>query len=150
MQTVDGNYSGKSVVMSNVVQTEAESVREAGHQYLFVYGTLKRGDCRSHLLSDQRFIMEVRTLPHYRLYDLGSYPGIIEVKEGGIAVEGELWLVTHTCMAILDIEEGVPDGLYVRRRIMLGPPYVDELVQSYFYQQSLCGARQLGSCWKRR
>ena len=49
---------------------------------VFLYGTLKRGGCRSHVLKDQRFLGEAMTVPKYRMYDTGSYPALVE-DEGG-------------------------------------------------------------------
>ena len=44
---------------------------------LFVYGTLKRGMKNYQLLAGQAFLNSTRTMPCYRLLDLGSYPGLI-------------------------------------------------------------------------
>ena len=62
---------------------------------LFVYGTLKRGGCRHAPLACQRFLGEARTAPLYRLYDLGSYPGLVPADEGGDVVHGELYEVAR-------------------------------------------------------
>ena len=44
---------------------------------VFVYGTLKRGMSNHRWLRGQRFVDESRTLPSYRMYDLGGYPGLV-------------------------------------------------------------------------
>ena len=75
---------------------------------LFVYGTLKRGGCRHRPLEAQRFLGEVHTAPLYRLYDLGSYPGLVRAEDGGV-VHGELYEVAHSLVPLLDSLEGVPE-----------------------------------------
>ena len=113
---------------------------------LFIYGTLKRGDCRHSALAGQTFVGEARTAPRYRLYNIGSYPGLVEATDG-IAIEGELWRIDEACLARLDEVEGVDEGLYERRGIQLAEPQVDSSVQSYFFLQSPTGLADCGPCW---
>jgi len=40
-----------------------------------------------------RFIRAARTLPAYRLYDLGNRPGMLHVATGGATIAGEIWAV---------------------------------------------------------
>ena len=115
---------------------------------LFVYGTLKRGDVRAPLLDGQRFVGEAETLPRYRLFNTGAYPALVEAEAvglQGLALLGELWSVDAACLARLDVEEGVDEGLYERRPIMLagesGP------AQSYFYLPTTGGMDDLGDHW---
>ena len=49
---------------------------------IFVYGSLKRGYALHHLLASQQFHGIAVTQPLYRLFDLGSYPGLIDWPEG--------------------------------------------------------------------
>lgn len=97
---------------------------------LFVYGTLKRGQCNHGLLAGQQFLGEAVTEPGYRLVDLGAYPGLVRDEAGGRAVGGELWAVTPSCLAELDAFEDVP-RLFVRQPVAvaghLGP------VWAYFW-----------------
>jgi len=86
---------------------------------VFVYGTLMRGGCRNTVLVAEKFVRVAQTVPRYRLYDCGSYPGLVE-SEPGVAIEGEVWSVSNECLARLDDIECVPDGLYERRLIELG------------------------------
>ena len=112
---------------------------------LFVYGTLKRGKCRSPVLARQRYLGTAVTRPKYRLYDLGAYPGLVP-HEDGRAIEGELWEVNDECLAQLDAIEGVPT-LFDRVTVELegcGP----NDVQTYFYQGSVEGRAECGCRWE--
>ena len=84
---------------------------------IFVYGTLKRGFCRAHLLTGQQFLGEARTQPLYRMFNCGTYPGLKLVPKDGLPIVGELWSVDSECLARLDREEGVAEGLYRRQLI---------------------------------
>lgn len=112
---------------------------------LFVYGTLKRGFCRESFLAGQMLLGEARTVPLYRMYNCGSYPGLRE-ESPGLAIQGELWEVDAECFQRLDAEEGVDDGLYERRSIQLFPHR--EGVEAYFYLRSVAGMPDCGDCWE--
>ncbi|MFN3165681.1 MAG: gamma-glutamylcyclotransferase [Phycisphaeraceae bacterium] len=117
---------------------------------LFVYGTLKRGDVRAHLLAEQAFLGEAHTAARYRLFNTGDYPALVEAGPLGAigrSILGELWQVDEHCLARLDEEEGVDEGLYERRLIaMLGR---EEPTQSYFYLPSTAGMADCGDRWAR-
>ena len=113
---------------------------------LFVYGTLKRGDCRHGVLAGQTFQGEARTAPRYRLYNVGSYPALVESTDG-LAIEGELWRIDEGCLARLDDVEGVAEGLYERRAIELAAAPADISAQSYFFLKSTTGLADCGPCW---
>ncbi len=53
---------------------------------VFVYGSLKYGYRLHGLLSDQTALGPASTAPWYRLYDLGEYPGLVQVE--GLAKTG--------------------------------------------------------------
>ena len=92
-------------------------------QLVFVYGTLKRGQQRNHVLANQTFIGPATTAADYRMYDLGSYPGLIEVESGsGDQIQGEIYRIDPTCLRQLDQIEAVDQGLYERREIRFDPP----------------------------
>ncbi len=103
---------------------------------LFVYGTLMRGGVRHWLLADQRFLGEARTLPQYRLHDLGAYPGMVRRDGDGQAVAGELYGVAVSRVLELDAEEGAP-GLF--RREAVAVEGCDGPVFGYLYQRSVEG-----------
>jgi gamma-glutamylaminecyclotransferase len=111
---------------------------------LFLYGTLKRGQRNHHLLAGQRFVGEATTEPHYRLHDLGSYPGMVTDAANGLAVTGELWEVDDGCLAKLDELEEVPD-LYLRRRVRVRG--MTEPVESFLYNKAISPETRSGNSW---
>ena len=111
---------------------------------IFIYGTLKRGQCRAHVLDGQRFLRTAVTVPAYRMYDTGSYPAMVE-DDNGVAIEGELWEVDEHCLQQLDSIEGTPH-LYQRRTVVLSDPEIDD-AQTYIYCQSVTGLVDCGSRW---
>jgi gamma-glutamylcyclotransferase (GGCT)/AIG2-like uncharacterized protein YtfP/lysophospholipase L1-like esterase len=112
---------------------------------IFVYGTLKRGGCRVHVLRDQRFLGTAKTVAGYRLYNTGSYPALVE-DAGGLEVEGEVWEVDDDCLRSLDAIECVPD-LYERRPVGLADPSMDG-VETYIYRRSVQGLPECGNRWE--
>jgi gamma-glutamylcyclotransferase (GGCT)/AIG2-like uncharacterized protein YtfP len=87
---------------------------------VFVYGTLKRGQCREKMWPRQPLAVEI-ALTLGQLYDLGPYPGLVE---GTDRVLGELWRFAADDMdetlRVLDRVEGFrnePGDLY--RRVAL-------------------------------
>jgi gamma-glutamylcyclotransferase (GGCT)/AIG2-like uncharacterized protein YtfP len=100
---------------------------------LFVHGTLKRGGRAHARLAGAEFLGEARTLPHYRVYDLGCYPGLVRDDVNGLSVAGELWRVPDAMLPGLDEYEGAPE-LFARGPIDLeGWPAG---AVAYFYQGS--------------
>lgn len=116
---------------------------------LFVYGTLKRGDVRATLLNGQRYLGQAQTAPRYRLFNVGDYPALVEATPldlPGRSIEGELWLVDDACLARLDEEEGVDEGLYERGTIeLVGSP---ARAMTYLYGQSTEGLADCGANWE--
>ncbi|RTZ14288.1 gamma-glutamylcyclotransferase [Vibrio aquaticus] len=80
---------------------------------VFVYGTLRYGECNHHLLAQSSCLGNHTTAPVYALYDLGAYPAVIE---GHSAIVGEVYHVDEETLAQLDLLEDVP-VLYRRERI---------------------------------
>lgn len=115
---------------------------------LFVYGTLKRGDIRAPLLEGQSFIRQTQTTPHYRLFNTGDYPAMVQAAPlglTGLTIQGELWHVDDACLARLDEEEGVDDGLYERRTIELIGEH--QQAQAYLYLLPIKGMSDCGDRW---
>src|SRR5690606_18657156 len=110
---------------------------------IFVYGTLKKGHCRQHVLKNQKFIQYAETSPNYRLYNCGSYPGLVE-SDTGVSIKGELWEVDEECKELLDAIEGVP-YLYKLQSILLNG--VNDEVFSYFFQLNTSNLEDCGDCW---
>lgn len=84
--------------------------------WLFVYGSLLRGEDNHAELSGARFVAEARTAARYTLVDLGPYPALVE--GGSAAIEGELYEVGAELLAALDAFEGHPDE-YLRSPVAL-------------------------------
>lgn len=91
-------------------------------QYLFVYGTLKRGFYNHTILldykgNDSTFIREL-SLPGYDMYSLGGFPGVVLGKG---QITGELYKVNDEILCRTDRLEGVNakfpyKGLYRREK----------------------------------
>jgi len=111
---------------------------------IFIYGTLKRGQCRAHVLKDQRFLGPAATKLVYRLYNVGEFPALVE-DEDGVSIEGELWEVDMPCLKVLDSIEGVPT-LYERKAVALNDPALND-AQTYIYRQSVEGLTDCGRRW---
>jgi gamma-glutamylcyclotransferase (GGCT)/AIG2-like uncharacterized protein YtfP len=103
---------------------------------LFVYGTLRRGQLRHRYLGESRYLGAVRTESGYTLYHLGEYPGL---KVGDGIVEGELYEVPETQLAVLDAVEGAPD-LFHRGPVVLED---GQEVVAYFYVPAVRGERRI-------
>lgn len=116
-------------------------------QRIFVYGTLKRG-CSNHaFLGGQNFVSEAQTQPRYRMYDLGGYPGMIEVSEGGIGIRGEVWDVDPACLKQLDLLEDIDGGEYARVAIAMDSPPLFGPVEGYVYLWPVASKPEVGAEW---
>ena len=111
---------------------------------LFLYGTLKRGQANNSLIAGQEFLGPARTAPGYRLYDSGPFPCLVEDRQRGVAVRGELWEVEESLLPKLDEWEEVP-RLFVRGKIDV--PGVSTPVFAYLYQGDLAGMKDSGDHW---
>lgn len=115
---------------------------------IFVYGTLKRGQQLHFALQEQRYLGEARTLPHYRMFSLGDYPGMVRAGSApGMAIEGEVWEVDGACLAELDAIECIDEGEYARVRIPLQAPFRDVHVEGYLYLGNVSGLGDVGTRW---
>jgi gamma-glutamylaminecyclotransferase len=124
----------------------AEFHRRDPQSLIFVYGSLKRGYALHHLLEGQAFRGPATTCPLYRIFDLGSYPGLVDWPEG-FAVQGELYEVDAECLKRLDEAEGVDEGLYARRVIKLQPPFDIVETVAWFWLNKVGGLRDCGTSW---
>jgi len=98
---------------------------------IFVYGTLRKGQCRNSILSRCEFI-GLGILYHFLMYDLGEYPAIIP---GNGKVKGELYIVNKEILKKLDYIEGVP-FLFKREKvsiILLNSEYYQLEAYAYVY-----------------
>lgn len=95
-----------------------------------------RGGVRHAVLAEQRFLGAARTSPHYALFDLGAYPGLVHRAEGGRAVHGELYEIDADVIERLDRIEGAP--ILYRLEPILIEDYPGK-VFAYFYRQGTEG-----------
>ena len=114
---------------------------------LFVYGTLKRGCSNHHFLEDQEFIGEARTVPGFRLYELGGHPGMVATAADRDGVTGEIWAVDAEALVRLDGLEGIAAGMYRRDPIPLLAPYADQAIEGYVYNRTVKNRRDIGGTW---
>ncbi|MET0026391.1 MAG: gamma-glutamylcyclotransferase family protein [Candidatus Thiodiazotropha sp.] len=73
---------------------------------VFVYGTLRKDQVNHYLLEAAQLLGFHTTAPIYKMFDLGSYPGV--TKGGHTAIQGEVYEVDTRVMAELDQLEGYP------------------------------------------
>ena len=114
---------------------------------LFVYGTLKSGGCNHGQMVGQTLVGPARTVPGFRLFDVGGYPGLVSIPTDREGVVGEVWRVSAEALERLDAFEGVAEGLYRRERVPLLAPFADQGVEAYFFASGVAGRRDLGSEW---
>jgi gamma-glutamylcyclotransferase (GGCT)/AIG2-like uncharacterized protein YtfP len=88
-------------------------------QLVFIYGTLKSGQCRSGSMSMARYLGIALTTPNFAMYNVGSYPALIfDDLASDHRVCGELYECDEELMKDLDRIEGVPH-LYKRDTVEL-------------------------------
>ncbi len=114
---------------------------------LFVYGTLKQGYSNHGHLAGQTRVAAARTVPGYRLYDLGGYPGLVAVPTDAEGVVGEVWSVDADALRQLDHFEGVHEGLYRREPIRLLAPFAEQPVDAYLPAKPIRGHPEVGAEW---
>uniref|UniRef100_A0A913HLX4 Gamma-glutamylcyclotransferase family protein n=1 Tax=Strongyloides stercoralis TaxID=6248 RepID=A0A913HLX4_STRER len=91
--------------------------------YVFVYGTLKRNEPNSHVMSDPKtgyheFISCAKTIPKYTLV-VGSQfniPFCLEIPNKGNQIVGEVYKIDSSKFEALDELEGYPK-FYTRKMI---------------------------------
>lgn len=83
---------------------------------VFVYGSLKRGHYNHYLIKDQKFLREAKTKKEFSLYDLGSFPAMVE--NGSSSIVGEVYQVDKRALKVLDRLESHPH-FYRRKEIQL-------------------------------
>ncbi len=120
-------------------------------QNIFVYGTLKRGQQRATTLADQELLIETSTVAEYWMFNLGSYPGLVDANtQPGDSIPGEVYRVDAQCRRRLDEIECVDEGMYELREIRLkqviGTEAISDPVFAYFYLGNVKGCERL-RCW---
>lgn len=105
---------------------------------VFVYGTLRRGEVNAGLLSEAELLGCHVTLPHYTMYSLGAYPGV--VARGRTPIAGEVYSVDRRQLTQLDRLEDYP-RLYERR--LISSPWGNAWI--YLYRGGRHGFRVIPS-----
>jgi gamma-glutamylaminecyclotransferase len=113
---------------------------------LFVYGTLRRGERNHRLLTHSAFVGLACTVPGFRLYNLGHFPGMVAISRG--RVHGELVDVDDATLARVDELESHP-RFYLRTPIALAD---GQIVETYLLRVDQVGGRPAisGGDWTRR
>jgi gamma-glutamylcyclotransferase (GGCT)/AIG2-like uncharacterized protein YtfP len=107
---------------------------------LWVYGSLKHGFSRHSLLKNEKYIGTALSAEAYALYEMGSYPVLIDNKhpEGpgsetvivqgdtpytwssiGSKIWGELYEVSDETITVIDKVEKIDQGLFERKEVFL-------------------------------
>lgn len=99
-------------------------------QYLFVYGTLKRGQALHHRLGLKPIFNT--TLKGFDLFVHPSiwYPALVKGKR---AIIGEVYEITPAKLADIDLIEGVHSGLYHRETVTIVHPRTNASMQLFVY-----------------
>lgn len=102
-------------------------------EYLFVYGTLKKGFGNHDLLESANFIGEGFTESKYKMLSLGGFPGVVD---GTKEIWGELYQVEN--LNSIDTLEGYPN-FYGRERTTIYIPFTDrwkkvKLTEAWIYK----------------
>lgn len=88
-------------------------------QLVFIYGTLKQGQCRGHSMQNARYLGIALTTPNFAMYNVGDYPALtFDSLASDHRVCGELYECDEVLMRDLDRIEGVPH-LYKRDKVEL-------------------------------
>lgn len=80
---------------------------EKSIHFVFVYGTLKRGQGNHRWVASSRFVKE-DSMAGWDLHDMGHFPCVVRSKPSAI-VHGEVYQVDRLTMMSLDRLEGYPD-----------------------------------------
>ncbi|AUI85204.1 gamma-glutamylcyclotransferase [Vibrio azureus] len=83
---------------------------------VFVYGTLRQGECHHRFLKHAECLGHHETDAQFALYDLGPYPAL---STGQKSISGEIYLIDNQTLAELDKLEDVP--VEYRRETIVTP-----------------------------
>ncbi len=87
---------------------------------IFVYGTLRRGECNSHYLKNSVFL-RTDIVKGFVMADLGQYPMVFETGLGDDTITIEVYEIDDTTLKRIDLleeyEENNPHSYYLRKEI---------------------------------
>jgi pyruvate carboxylase len=123
--------------------------------YLFAYGTLRRGfgGGMSHLLAQYTDFVGLARFQG-RLYDVGSYPGLVPSTDPADQVTGDLYLLRQPepALSLVDqYESYLPDrpeeSLYLRQKQTVHLPQRQESIRAwvYIYNRPVLGLKRVPS-----
>ena len=112
---------------------------------VFVYGTLRKNHSAHQLIKNApgHFLKECRTASRYHLYDVGSFPGMIEDEtQEGQGILGEVWKIPEAAFKDLDRYECVNTGLFCRGEVLLED---GTTANAYFFTSNMDNALKIES-----
>lgn len=119
--------------------------------YFLTYGTLKKNQCRHHVLENSEFISKAKTVDPFRLYEVtnGNFPAIVHDPTAQ-PIEGEVYDIDESLIDDLDAIEGVHlrNPLYNRevRKVKLEDGSVKDAIV-YVWNRSTKGYKDCGTSW---
>jgi gamma-glutamylcyclotransferase (GGCT)/AIG2-like uncharacterized protein YtfP len=116
---------------------------------LFVYGSLKQGQCSHDLLerAGVQYLARATTKPSYRLYQIDWFPGMKRGTPEGDGVQGEVYEIDNDEVWLeLDAYEGIDSGLFKKEEIELSD---GSSAIAYLYNRSVKGKKEItDGCWQ--
>jgi len=105
--------------------------------YIFVYGTLKKGFHNHDLLENAEFVCEATTKEKYPMVNTEEhFPYLIDDKGIGHLIQGEVYRIDETILAMLDILEGYPEH-YDRQQIQVISLGIELTATVYFLKDKI-------------
>ena len=124
----------------------SEKADKSNECYVFVYGTLMRGEPAHSYLEGAVFMGEYLLRGH-EMYDLGRYPAIVPA-EGGV-VYGEVYRITPDMLADMDAYED-EGSLYYRKTVAVENAGGRLEAFVYVYAKEPNGKRIESGRWNKR
>jgi len=87
-------------------------------ELVFIYGTLKQGQCRANSMQEARYLGIALASTRFAIYNVGEYPALVE-DISPERVCGELYECDAVDLDQLDRIEGVGSGLFKRGTVEL-------------------------------
>ena len=110
---------------------------------IFVYGTLMKGQSANHYLNGADY-KGTFCLNGYAMYDIGSFPGIVENENESVV--GEVYSITEEMLPMMDRYEG-EGSLYLRREVIVERDGEKVIAWAYIYNNSVANCPLKRSKW---
>lgn len=86
---------------------------------VFVYGTLRRGQCNSHLLESATYLGTHRAQIGMDMVDMGAFPGLVHYHgDYPLSITVESYEIDSNILFSLDTLEGYP-SFYNRKKVVV-------------------------------